>query len=65
MSITIKYCKDFPNAPNCCISCHEEAGEYWPDYPLCQITKNQQVIAEVCCAVVESARKELENMGLI
>jgi hypothetical protein len=64
MGTPIKSCCDYAGAPPCCISCHEDAEEQpYGDYPLCQIEKNGEIIAEVCCAVIDFARKiESPNM---
>jgi hypothetical protein len=52
----MKYCQDYPGAPPCCLSCHEDADDY-PDYPLCEIIEDGVVVAEVCCVVAEYARR--------
>lgn len=54
----MKSCSDFPGAPSCCRSCHEDADEYWPDYPLCQLMEGNEIVAEVCCTVAHWIKKQ-------
>lgn len=56
----MKYCKDYPGAPSCCISCHEDEIDGYG--PLCEITTGggytgSDVVAYVCCAVSDFASK--------
>jgi hypothetical protein len=52
----MKYCQDYSGAPPCCLSCHEDADSYYPDYPLCEVIEDGVVVAEVCCPVAEYIR---------
>lgn len=60
----MKTCKDFLGAPYCCRNCHEDADEFWPNYPLYEIEKDGKIVAEVCCAVKEYAWKEIKKNDL-
>ena len=63
--VTTKTCKDFIGAPSCCVSCHEDAIENYPDYPLSQIEdETGEVLAEVCCAALQTARDTLQARNL-
>jgi len=42
-------CSDFPDAPSCCDSCHEDADEY--GYDLCEVEIGPDEYAVVCCKV--------------
>ena len=53
----MKTCRDYTDVPPCCVSCHEDADEFWPEYPLCEITDSTGEQAEVCCVVAEALRK--------
>jgi len=46
----MKTCSDFPGAPGCCLSCHEDANEY--GFDLCRVTLKEGEEAAACCSVV-------------
>ena len=52
-------CDDFPKAPLCCESCHEDANEYGMELMTIE-ADDGRVLARVCCAVYEVAIARLQ-----